>query len=205
MLTAADLLAGADAVRDVEVPADLLGGLPAPPADRRVRLKPLTVNDLRLVARAARDNDELTAALMVQRSLVEPALTVRDVSRMPVGPAAVPAARGERHQRHLRVGGTGRPRHRRPAGAGGVPAVAGLRLDAGANRQADDGRGARASAAPEIRLTARRAASMDEPRQHDAGASLTRQRSPVQACGPPCRRGSAAPDAARCARATRSR
>lgn len=85
MLTAADLLAGADAVRDVEVPADLLGGLPAPPVDRRVRLQPLTVNDLRLVARAARDNDELTAALMVQRSLVEPALTARDVSRMPVG------------------------------------------------------------------------------------------------------------------------
>ena len=85
MLTAADLLAGADAIRDVEVPADLLGGLAAPPDDRRVRLKPLTVNDLRLVARAARDNDELTAALMVQRSLVEPALTVRDVSRMPVG------------------------------------------------------------------------------------------------------------------------
>ena len=85
MLTAADLLAGADAIRDVEVPADLLGALVAPPDDRRVRLKPLTVNDLRLVARAARDNDELTAALMVQRSLVEPALTVRDVSRMPVG------------------------------------------------------------------------------------------------------------------------
>jgi hypothetical protein len=85
VLTAADLLAGADAVREVEVPADLLGGLPAPPADRRVRLQPLTVNDLRLVARASRDNDELTAALMVQRSLVEPALTARDVSRMPVG------------------------------------------------------------------------------------------------------------------------
>jgi hypothetical protein len=85
MLTAADLLAGADAIRDVEVPADLLGGPAAPPDARRVRLKPLTVNDLRLVARAARDNDELTAALMVQRSLVEPALTVREVSRMPVG------------------------------------------------------------------------------------------------------------------------
>jgi hypothetical protein len=85
VLTAADLLAGADAIRDVEVPADLLGALATPPDDRRVRLKPLTVNDLRLVARAARDNDDLTAALMVQRSLVEPALTVRDVSRMPVG------------------------------------------------------------------------------------------------------------------------
>lgn len=85
MLSAADLLAGADAVRDVEVPSDLLGEAAALAADRRVRLKPLTVNDLRLIARAARENDELTAALMVQRSLVEPALTVPEVSRMPVG------------------------------------------------------------------------------------------------------------------------
>lgn len=85
MLSAADLLAGADAVRDVAVPIDLLGSAVAPAADRQVRLKPLTVNDLRLIARAARDNDDLTAALMVQRALVEPALTVADVSRMPVG------------------------------------------------------------------------------------------------------------------------
>ena len=107
MLSAADLLAGADAIRDIEVPVELLGAALVSDsrtdsqtdprtdprtdrqvdrqADRRVRLKPLTVNDLRLIARAARDNDELTAALMVQRSLVEPALTVPEVSRMPVG------------------------------------------------------------------------------------------------------------------------
>jgi hypothetical protein len=85
MLSVADLLAGADAVHDVEIPSALLGGPAALAADRRVRLKPLTVNDLRLIARAARDNDELTAALMVQRALVEPALALPEVSRMPVG------------------------------------------------------------------------------------------------------------------------
>jgi hypothetical protein len=85
MLSAVDLLAGADAFHDVEVPSALLGGPAALAADRRVRLKPLTVNDLRLIARAARDNDELTAALMVQRSLVEPSLSLPELSRIPVG------------------------------------------------------------------------------------------------------------------------
>ena len=85
MLSPADLLAGADAVRDVEVPTGLLGGAAAPEADRRVRLKSLTVDDLRLISRASRTSDELTAVLMVQRSLVEPALTVPEVARMPVG------------------------------------------------------------------------------------------------------------------------
>ena len=85
MLSVSDLLAGADVVRDVEVPSEFLGESIALNTDRQVRLKPLTVNDLRLIARAARDNDDLTAALMVQRSLVEPALTVPEVARMPVG------------------------------------------------------------------------------------------------------------------------
>ncbi len=85
MLTASDLLARADTVREVEVPGELLDGPAALAADRRVRLQALTVNDLRLIARAARDHDELTAALMVQQSLVEPVLTVQEVARMPVG------------------------------------------------------------------------------------------------------------------------
>jgi hypothetical protein len=85
VLSAADLLAGEGAVRDLEVPNELLGGTAAPDADRRVQLKSLTVSDLRLIARAARDNDELTAVLMVHRSLVEPAMTIPEVSRMPVG------------------------------------------------------------------------------------------------------------------------
>jgi len=84
VLRPADLLAGEDLVVDVEVPSELLSRS-VPEADRRVRLKPLVVNDLRLIARAARTNDELTAVLMVQRALVEPALSVAEVSRMPIG------------------------------------------------------------------------------------------------------------------------
>ena len=45
----------------------------------------VSVHELRLIVRAARDNGELTAALMVQQALVEPALTMPEVSAMPVG------------------------------------------------------------------------------------------------------------------------
>jgi hypothetical protein len=92
MLTAAGLLAGADITATLEIPASLLarsagntGSADTGTADHTVRLKPLTVNDLRLIVRAARDNDELSAALMVQRSLVEPALSLAQVSQLSIG------------------------------------------------------------------------------------------------------------------------
>ncbi len=82
MLTAAALLAGADTTAEVELPERLL---PAAEADRRVRLRPLTVRDLRLIARAARENEDLTAALMVRQSLVEPVLTLDQLGQLPAG------------------------------------------------------------------------------------------------------------------------
>jgi hypothetical protein len=88
MLTAAELLAGANLTASIEIPASLLARSAqdaASGAQHSVRLKPLTVNDLRLIVRAARDNDELSAALMVQRSLIEPELTLAQVSQLPVG------------------------------------------------------------------------------------------------------------------------
>ena len=73
MLSAEDLLAGGDPTFEIEVPPD-----PASHRRRRqrstwatVRLRPLTVRDLQLVSRAAKEQDSLTATLMVQRALVE--------------------------------------------------------------------------------------------------------------------------------------
>ena len=83
MLSAEELLAGSEFVEEVEIPLRLLGEQKL--EDRLVRLKPLSVQDLRLINRAARDNDDLTAALMVQRSLVEPELTVQQVSGLSAG------------------------------------------------------------------------------------------------------------------------
>ena len=69
-LTADELLAGSNLSYEVEVPGRLLSA--AHQADGgKVRLRPLTVRDLQLITRAAKDNDALTSALMVQSALLE--------------------------------------------------------------------------------------------------------------------------------------
>jgi len=86
MLSADQLLAGSTVTTRVEIPQRLLGDSGSDNAqDREVQLKPLSVSDLRLINRAARENDDLTAALMVQRSLVEPTLSVQQVSQLSAG------------------------------------------------------------------------------------------------------------------------
>jgi hypothetical protein len=88
MLTADELLAGASLTYDIEVPAYLLqpGSDPGTGSDDYlVRLRPLTIRDLQLVTRAAKENDTLVATLMVQRALVEPEMSVMQVAAMHVG------------------------------------------------------------------------------------------------------------------------
>lgn len=82
MLSAEDLLAGSGTEHEVEVPARLL---PDAEGDRTVRLKPLTVRDLRLIARAARENEDLSGALMVRQALVEPQLSIEQIGALPAG------------------------------------------------------------------------------------------------------------------------
>jgi hypothetical protein len=89
MLAVEDLLAGSALTFDVEVPASVLrpggqdpGGGELP---ETVRLRPLTVADLQTITRAAKDSDALTATLMVQRAVVEPELTIAEVTAMHVG------------------------------------------------------------------------------------------------------------------------
>lgn len=89
MLSADELLAGGEISYDVEVPMQVLN--PAgttdgePHQSQSVKLKPLTVADLQRVSRAAKDSENLTATLMVQAALVEPAMTVIQVAAMHVG------------------------------------------------------------------------------------------------------------------------
>jgi hypothetical protein len=82
-LTPEELLAGRDAVFDIEVPAGVLR--PTPDGERdaagaaravggRVRLRPLTVSDVQLIAKGAKDDEVLTSILMIQRALVDPKL-----------------------------------------------------------------------------------------------------------------------------------
>lgn len=88
MLSPEELLAGSGLTYEVPVPADVLrpANGAAPGAGRAaVRLRPLTVSDLQLVTRAARENDSLVGVLMVQRALVEPEMSIPQVAGMHVG------------------------------------------------------------------------------------------------------------------------
>ena len=88
MLTAEELLAGSQLVFAVDVPAEILqpdGNGKFQAAARSVRLRPLTVSDLQVISRAAKENDQLIATLMVQRSLVEPEMSIAEAAEMHVG------------------------------------------------------------------------------------------------------------------------
>ena len=101
MLSAEDLLAGSALTFEVAVPPEVLYPSEVPAtgngangsadaasgngAARAVKLRPLTVGDLQIIARAAKESDALIATLMVQRALVEPQMTVAAVAGMHVG------------------------------------------------------------------------------------------------------------------------
>ena len=93
MLSSDELLAGGRMTFEIEVPAVLLDagsangttGANVESNSGSVRLRPLTVNDLQIISRAAKESDSLVATLMVQRALVEPEMTVTDVAMMPAG------------------------------------------------------------------------------------------------------------------------
>jgi hypothetical protein len=84
-LTAEELLAGGALTHEVEVPADLLNDNGDGPADAQVVLRPLTVRDLQRIGKATRDDEGLSAALLIQQALVEPALKLEQVSQLPAG------------------------------------------------------------------------------------------------------------------------
>lgn len=88
MLTTEELLAGSGLTFRIDVPPEVLapgGNSHGPSGPQSVRLKPLTVSDLQIISRAAKESDHLIAALMVQRSLVEPALSVAEATGMHIG------------------------------------------------------------------------------------------------------------------------
>jgi hypothetical protein len=85
-LSASDLLAGGELVHEVRLPDNLLEARPmADDSANSVRLRPLTVKDLQLITRAAKENDSLTSALMIQTALVEPGMELAEVYQLPIG------------------------------------------------------------------------------------------------------------------------
>ena len=84
-LTAEELLAGGALTHDLEIPPDLLGDSGSGPDGRRVVLRPLTVRDLQRIGKAAHADDSMSAALMIQQALVEPALKLEQIAQLPAG------------------------------------------------------------------------------------------------------------------------
>ena len=88
MLSADDLLAGANATYTIEVPGAVLrpGADPvAPGVGGQVTLRPLTVRDVQRVAQAAKEQRLVSGVLMVQQSLVSPKLTVEEAGSLSAG------------------------------------------------------------------------------------------------------------------------
>jgi hypothetical protein len=91
-LTAEELLASSTATFTVHVPAHMLrpeieGERNADDVIGDVVLRPLQVRDVDRAVRAAKEQRMLTSVLLVQQSLVSPALTVDQVAALPAGVA----------------------------------------------------------------------------------------------------------------------
>lgn len=95
-ITAEALLAGGDTTFTIVVPASVL--VPVHGGDDRIAedadgtdepatvvLRPLQLNDLQRVAKAAPESNELSSVLMVHQALVEPSLSVEQVGRLHAG------------------------------------------------------------------------------------------------------------------------
>lgn len=92
-VTAEELLAGRELTFEVEIPAQILnpslengnGNHRAENAGKKIQLRPLTVKDVQLIAKGAKDDEVLTSVLMIQKAVVEPALKQSDIAGMHSG------------------------------------------------------------------------------------------------------------------------
>jgi hypothetical protein len=82
-LTTDELLLGGSATHTVEIPADVL--LSENDGPSQVVLRPLVLADVQRIHQAAEESRDLTSVLMVQQALVEPKVTIDEVSRMHAG------------------------------------------------------------------------------------------------------------------------
>ncbi|MGD2089592.1 MAG: hypothetical protein PVH61_25680 [Candidatus Aminicenantes bacterium] len=103
-LTPEELMAGGSVTYDIEIPGHIL----YPEANfktngdavdavtektnhestanhKKVKIKPLTVKDVQLIAKAAKDDEVLTSVLMIRQALVEPRLKQPAIAQMHSG------------------------------------------------------------------------------------------------------------------------
>lgn len=89
-ITAEEILAGGSIKHRINIPENILYPEGTPRKDVKenentVVLKPLTIKDIQLIAKAAKDNDILISTLMLKQSLVDPILTIEQISSLHCG------------------------------------------------------------------------------------------------------------------------
>ena len=84
-ISAEDLLAGSQLKHKIEIPAEYLNGKGKGSKLHQIILRPLNVRDLQRIGQAAQDDEAVSAALMIQHSLVEPTLRLEQISLLPAG------------------------------------------------------------------------------------------------------------------------
>ena len=89
MLSTEDLFAGSKLSFNIEIPQNILtpGQSATDTLEKTscVKMRPLTLADLQLISRAAKENDNLLGVLMVHKSLQEPEMTIAEVSSLHLG------------------------------------------------------------------------------------------------------------------------
>jgi hypothetical protein len=89
-VTPEELLAGREMTFDLEIPPAILhpslnGSARHDGVARMIQLRPLTMRDVQLIAKAAKDDEVLVSALMIQKAVVEPQLKQNEIANMHSG------------------------------------------------------------------------------------------------------------------------
>ena len=86
-VTAEELLAGREMTFEIDIPPEILnpsvdGKSSNGHSSKKVQLRPLTVRDVQLIAKGAKDDEVLTSVLMIQKAVVAPELKQSEIAGM---------------------------------------------------------------------------------------------------------------------------
>lgn len=85
MLSATDLLAGAETTFELTIPPHILQIPDATDKTAVVRIRPLSIGTFSLILRATKNDPSLLPLFMLKEALVEPTLTLEQVKKLPIG------------------------------------------------------------------------------------------------------------------------
>ncbi|CAB1073572.1 hypothetical protein D1AOALGA4SA_1887 [Olavius algarvensis Delta 1 endosymbiont] len=89
-ITPEELMAGSSIDHEVTIPEEILHPSTSPASGKNdkigsIKLRPLTVKDVQLIAKAAKRDEVLTSVLMIQEALVEPQLKQHEILKLHSG------------------------------------------------------------------------------------------------------------------------